>query len=75
MDALLSDPRFVFFMALLIIWELSWKAIALWHSARNNHKVWFLFILFLSTAGILPIIYMGAVLKKKPTLSKVKVKK
>jgi len=42
----------------VIIWELVWKSIALWRSARNNHKAWFIAILILNTLGILPIIYL-----------------
>ena len=74
MNNLLADPQFVFFWAFFIIWEISWKAIGLWNAVRNNHKAWFLFIFFFNTVGVLPIIYMGAVLKKKP-FSKSKLKK
>lgn len=40
------------------IWELVWKGIALWKCGRNNQLTWFLFILILNTAGILPIVYL-----------------
>ena len=42
----------------LIIWETIWKGFGLWHSARNKHTVWFICILIINTAGILPIIYL-----------------
>jgi hypothetical protein len=42
----------------LVIWELVWKGIALWHSARNSQKWWFFAILILNTVGLLPIIYL-----------------
>ena len=42
----------------LIIWEVIWKGIGLWKAGRNNQPVWFVFILLLNTAGILPIIYL-----------------
>jgi hypothetical protein len=45
-------------IVLLGIWELIWKGIGLWFSAKNNSKIWFIFILILNTAGILPIIYL-----------------
>lgn len=48
----------VWFMIPLMIWELVWKGVALWKSARNSHKYWFVAILILNTAGILPIVYI-----------------
>lgn len=41
-----------------IIWELVWKGLGLWHSAKKDDKGWFIAILILNTAGILPIIYI-----------------
>jgi len=49
----------------LSIWEMIWKIIAMWRSARNKDLVWFIFIGVLNTAGILPIIYI-LTHKKKP---------
>lgn len=43
---------------ILIIWELVWKAIAMWKSARNNHLAWFVCITIFNTVGILPIVYL-----------------
>ncbi len=42
----------------LVFWELFWKGIALWKAARNNQKYWFIAMLVLNTAGILPILYI-----------------
>jgi hypothetical protein len=42
----------------LAIWELIWKGIALWKSARNSHSAWFVCLLIFNTLGILPIIYI-----------------
>ena len=49
---------FWIFIGILSLWELVWKGFALWYSAKNKHKAWFIFILILNTAGILPIIYI-----------------
>ena len=49
----------------LIIWETIWKAFGLWHSARDNNRIWFILILILNTLGILPIIYIFLIRKKK----------
>jgi beta-lactamase regulating signal transducer with metallopeptidase domain len=44
-------------LGLLILWTLIWKGVALWHSARNHQKVWFIVFLIVNTFGILEIIY------------------
>lgn len=49
----------------LVIWELSWKGMALWKAARNKQLQWFVFILLLNTAGILPIVYLQFFQKKR----------
>lgn len=51
-------------IAILVIWEVVWKLIALWKSARNNQLVWFLILAIVNTAGILPIIYIFTHRKK-----------
>ena len=43
---------------LLFIWQIVWKGIALWKSALNEQKAWFIVLLILNTAGILEIIYI-----------------
>lgn len=50
----------------LAIWELIWKGFGLWKAGRNNQPVWFVLILILNTAGILPIIYLFCCRKKSP---------
>ena len=45
-------------LVILAIWELIWKGFALWKAAQNKEKGWFIAILILNTAGILPIIYL-----------------
>ena len=47
------------FLLLLIVWEVIWKAIGMWKSARNNHIWWFVAILVVNSLGILPIIYIA----------------
>ncbi len=63
--AWLTLASFVPFLIILGIWELVWKAIALWKSARNNQLAWYVFILVLNTAGILPIVYILWFQKKR----------
>ena len=52
-------PVFWVIIGIIAVWELFWKAIALWKAARSTHTVWFIVVLFLNTAGILPLIYLA----------------
>ena len=45
-------------LMLLVTWSLVWKGIALWKCGRKNQLAWFIVLLILNTAGILPIIYL-----------------
>lgn len=52
------------FLLLAILWTLPWKGWALWLSARNTHKWWFVVLLILNTLAILDIIYIFAIGRK-----------
>ncbi len=58
----------LWFMLVLIFWTLPWKAVALWKSARNGHKVWFVVLLIVNTMAILEILYIFVFGKKKNLL-------
>ena len=58
MDTWSSDMQ-IALMVTVVIWELVWKGLALWRAGRNNHPGWFVALLLLNTAGILPIIYLA----------------
>jgi len=45
-------------LTVLIIWELVWKGIALWRAAQDDHLGWFILLLLINSAGILPIVYI-----------------
>lgn len=45
-------------LVVIFIWTLIWKGLALWKSAKNNHKFWFIAILIINTIGILEILYI-----------------
>lgn len=45
-------------IAILVLWEAVWKALALWKAARNGATWWFIAILIFNTIGILPILYL-----------------
>lgn len=58
-------PAVGFGLAVLVIWSVLWKGLALWHSARRGQGWWFFFILVVNTAGILELIYLFGVAKLK----------
>jgi hypothetical protein len=53
----LAWASIVSLVAILIIWTIVWKGLALWKAARSGHKWWFIIMLIVNTAGILELIY------------------
>jgi len=56
--SLQTNPQYMSLIFILVLWELVWKGIALWKAARESQKYWFIAMLILNTAGILPILYI-----------------
>ena len=54
----LSAPVVTILVIIVTVWSLAWKGVALWFSARNHQKKWFILLLILNTIGILEIIYL-----------------
>jgi len=48
-----------------LIWELTWKGFALWRAAGLHQSGWFVALLIINSAGILPIIYLILTRNKK----------
>jgi hypothetical protein len=48
----------------IVLWTLPWKAWSLWLAARRGDFWWFMSIIFISTLGILEIIYIFLVAKQ-----------
>ncbi len=63
--AALGTGGITLFFVALAVWSLAWKGVALWFSARNHQKKWFIVMLIVNTAGILPIIYLLAFRRDK----------
>ena len=53
--------------ALLAIWVLPWKGVALWRAAHNHHKKWFVVLVVVNTFAILEIVYIFFFSKRKKT--------
>ncbi len=58
----------------LFLWTIFWKVVALWRSAKNNQRNWFIaiVILNLNTLGIVEIVYLFRFAKKRLTLNELK---
>lgn len=44
---------------ILAVWDLIWRGMALWRSAHRNQGAWFVVLLVINSAGILPILYLA----------------
>ena len=51
-------PIFMGLIVLIAVWDVVWKGIALWREAKRREAIWFIALLILNTAGILPILYL-----------------
>ena len=60
-----THPWVIILIAVVAIWTIIWKGLALWKAAQNNSKPWFVVLLVLNTTGILEIIYIFFFSKKK----------
>jgi len=68
-------PLLITLGILSIIWELTLKGIALWRSAKQADKWWFIVLVILSPINLLGIpqlIYLLFISKQKLTLSEIK---
>ena len=70
-----QPPLFVGLLLLVSVWTLIWKGMALWKAVGRKEKRWFVVLLVLNTAGILPIIYLLMKIDKKDNSKKVSVTK
>lgn len=59
----MQSPVWMALFVVFIIWSIFWKGLALWHAAKRGQKVWFMVLLILNTASILPLIYLFGVVK------------
>ena len=62
---ILSNP---WVMVTIVLWTIPWKGVALWKSARQTDKAWFVALLLINTVGLLKILYIFLFSKKKQTL-------
>lgn len=68
-------PYILVLIFIAIVWQLTWKGIALWKSAGQKQRNWFLVLFIfvpLNDLGILEIIYLFRYSKKRMTIADVK---
>ena len=53
-------------LALLLLWTLPWKGVALWRASKREEKKWFVALLVLNTLAILEILYIFIFSKRPP---------
>lgn len=58
-DVMMLTPELLLLLIAIIIWSAVWKAIAMWHSARNKQIAWFVIFCIFNTMGLLEILYLG----------------
>lgn len=60
-----THPWLPTFMIFIAAWSLFWKGLALWKSARNDERYWFIALLVINTVGILEMLYLFLFAKNK----------
>lgn len=55
----------IFLLVLAVLWSIPWKAAALWKSARQGDKIWFVLLILTNSVGILDILYLYVFSKKQ----------
>lgn len=61
----LSVPTVVAVMVVFSLWSLFWKGWALWTAAGRKETRWFIILLVVNTLGILEIVYLFALGKRR----------
>ncbi len=56
---LYQEPAwFIAALVAVSLWNLVWKGVGLWYAGKNQQKGWFIAMLIIDLAGLLPIIYL-----------------
>jgi len=64
-DIVMSAIGVTTIIVLLLVWSIAWKGLALWKAAKRGSKPWFVLLLLVNSIGILDIVYLYLVDKKK----------
>jgi len=58
MKEILSNSQLTILIILIAFRTIPWKGVALWKSAGQKDKIWFIIMLLVNTLGILEILYI-----------------
>lgn len=61
----LSVPAVVVVIVIFSLWSLFWKGWALWTAVERKEKLWFVVLLLVNTLGILEMVYLFVLGKRK----------
>lgn len=61
--------NYPWFILVVIVWAVTLKGITLWFAARRGQYIWFIALIIVNTIGILEIVYLLCLRKKKSTLN------
>jgi hypothetical protein len=53
------------FFTIVVIWSIAWKIYSTWIAVKHGDKKWFVALIILNTIGILDMIYVFGIRKKK----------
>jgi flagellar basal body-associated protein FliL len=59
------EKNWLIFVIIAALWTIPWKGIALWKSAKNGQKSWFIMLFLINTLAVLEIIYIFFFSQKK----------
>ncbi len=65
MEATEFFDQYAWLVGIAVVWELIWKGMALWRAARSNEINWYIALLLINSAGLLPILYLRFFSKSK----------
>lgn len=63
-----TSPAASIALAVVLLWSIAAKGVALYHAAKRDEKFWFVALLFINSIGILEIAYLFFFAKDKLTL-------
>jgi hypothetical protein len=69
MDSFLH-PQIWLFLIPLILWDLFWRGLGLWHASQKEQKFWFVALLLVNSLGLLPLLYLSFFQKSSSNRSK-----
>ena len=64
------ERNWLIFVVIAALWTIPWKGVALWKSAKNGQKIWFVVLFLINTLALLEIIYIFFFADKKTAQSR-----